>query len=194
MKRYIFLDRDGVINRDSDQYIKSWAEFSFLPGSLDAIRRLCEHGIGVIVVTNQSIVGRGWVERSVLEDILGRMRTAVSDAGGCLDDILYCPHTPEDGCNCRKPKPGLILQAQARYGMRLADTVMVGDSAKDILCGQNAGCGSTVLVRSGDVDRALAALSAAGVRPDRVVDDLAAAVDWILSPDGPGQRPERTIP
>jgi D-glycero-D-manno-heptose 1,7-bisphosphate phosphatase len=192
--RYIFLDRDGVINRDSEQYIKRWAEFSFLPGSLEAIRRITEHGFRVIVITNQSIVGRGWVDASVLDDIFRRMRAAVTDAGGCIHDIFHCPHTPDDDCDCRKPKPGLILQAQARYGIRLVETVMVGDSAKDILCGREAGCGATVLVRTGNIDRALNELSTARVRPDQVVADLAAAVDWILSPNGPGRRPERKIP
>jgi D-glycero-D-manno-heptose 1,7-bisphosphate phosphatase len=176
----IFLDRDGVINQDSPTYIKSRSEFHPLPGSIEAIARLSRASIRVIVITNQSAVNRQLISLTELQAIHQELGTAVSDHGGRIDDIFFCPHRPDEGCDCRKPKPGLILAASKRHGIDLTRSVMVGDSAKDILAGQAAGCGRTVLVRTGDADSALHALADTGRRPDRVVADLSAAVDWIL--------------
>ena len=147
--KVIFLDRDGVINHDSPDYIKSWAEYEFLPGSLEALASLSEAGYTLIVITNQSIIGRGMVPLEVLQDIHQRMRQAVAEAGGRIYDILYCPHRPDEHCDCRKPEPGLILQAQARHRIDLSEAIMIGDNAKDVECGRRAGCGATILVRTG---------------------------------------------
>lgn len=179
--RVIFLDRDGVINRDSPDYIKNWDEFEFLPGSLEAIRLLAEAGNTLIVTTNQSIINRGWVPQSVLDHTHSQMRASVADAGGRIDDILFCPHRPDENCACRKPKPGMILQAQRRYGFDLADTIMIGDSAKDILSGRNAGCGGTILVQTGNGPTALEELRLQGVAPDFIAADLLDAARLILS-------------
>jgi len=176
----VFLDRDGVINADSPDYIKSRAEFHPLPGSIEGIVRLTRAGVRVIVITNQSAINRGMVPLAELDAIHQELRTVVSAQGGQITDIFFCPHHPDDGCDCRKPKPGLILAASKRHGIVLADSVMIGDSAKDILAGQAAGCGRTVLVQTGHADRALRSLAKAGRRPDHVAADLAAAVDWIL--------------
>jgi D-glycero-D-manno-heptose 1,7-bisphosphate phosphatase len=176
----VFLDRDGVINADSPAYIKSRAEFHPLPGSLAAIARLTRAGIRVIVITNQSAINRGMVPLAELEAIHHDLRAAVSAQGGCISDIFFCPHRPDEGCDCRKPKPGLILAARERHGIDLSSSVMVGDRAKDILAGQTAGCGRTVLVRTGNTESALQSLAEEGCRPDHVAADLAAAVDWIL--------------
>lgn len=177
----VFLDRDGVINQDSPNYIKSWAEFDFLPGSIEAIARLSRAGITVIVITNQSVINRGMVTPAELETMHRRMRRAVSDNGGTITDIFFCPHRPGEGCDCRKPKPGLILAARDRYGIDLAGAVMVGDSAKDIQAGQAAGCGRTVLVQTGNGKAAFQTLKAAGQGPDHVAADLDHAVQWILN-------------
>ncbi|MFZ7125862.1 MAG: D-glycero-beta-D-manno-heptose 1,7-bisphosphate 7-phosphatase [Desulfobacterales bacterium] len=181
-KRIVFLDRDGVINRDSDLYVKSIVEMDFLPGSLEAIRRLTEAGRSVVVITNQSAVGRGWITEADLQEMHRYMRTSIEKKGGRLLDVFYCPHHPDDGCRCRKPKPGMIEAACRRYGVRPSSTAMVGDNVRDILCARNAGCGLAVLVRSGISDSEAEA-ARQGVRPDHTTDDLSDAVDWLLAHD-----------
>jgi D-glycero-D-manno-heptose 1,7-bisphosphate phosphatase len=176
----VFLDRDGVINQDSPDYIKCWAEFRFIPGSLDAIARLTRGGCCVIVITNQSIINRRMVDLTELEAMHRNLCRAVSDSGGRITDIFYCPHRPDEGCDCRKPKPGLILAARDRYGTDLSKAVMVGDSTKDILAGQAAGCRRTVLVQTGNGMSAIQRLERAGRRPDHLAADLDCAVNWIL--------------
>ncbi len=179
--KVIFLDRDGVINRDSPNYIKCWEEFEFLPGSLEALRLLTQAGYHLILITNQSIINRGMATAEDLAHTHRRLREAVAAAGGRIFDIFFCPHQPDEHCDCRKPKPGLILQAQARHGIELARTIMIGDSGRDIRCGRQAGCGATILVRTGykpDVEQRLAA---EGLHPDAVADDLLAAARWILA-------------
>lgn len=176
----VFLDRDGVINRDSPGYIKSVEEFEFLPGSREALRRLTEHGFMLVIVTNQSAVGRGWMTADALAAIHQRLCADVREKGGRIHDILVCPHRPEDACGCRKPRPGLILEARRRHGVDLAAAVMVGDSAKDVECALNAGVGASVLVRTGNGRQAEEALQRRGIMPGCIADDLQAAVEWIL--------------
>jgi D-glycero-D-manno-heptose 1,7-bisphosphate phosphatase len=144
--RTIFLDRDGVINRDSPHYIKSWGEFEFFPRSLEALRLLKTNGFDVIVITNQSAVGRGLLTNDRLLSIHKRMVEAVESNGGKIKDVFFCPHIPKDNCECRKPKPGLIHQAEQKYKIDLDKSVMIGDKMSDIICGINAGCGRVILV------------------------------------------------
>jgi D-glycero-D-manno-heptose 1,7-bisphosphate phosphatase len=179
----VFLDRDGVINRDSPDYITRWDQFVFIPGSLAAIARLTAAGAAVIVITNQSAVGRGMMDGAALENIHRNLCRTVAARGGRIDAVFHCPHHPDRKCDCRKPEPGLILQAQRRFNLDLAAATMIGDSARDVQCGLRAGCGRTILVRSGLHDD-LPRLEALNMRPTRVADDLAAAVDWLLA-----QRP-----
>lgn len=181
--KYIFLDRDGVINRDSDAYVKSWAEFEFLPGSLAALKKLTLAGYRIIVITNQSIIGRKWVSLETLEDIFTRMRVEVEKSGSRIHAIFFCPHTPDEGCGCRKPEIGLIAKAARAYGIDISATTMVGDSAKDILCARKAGCRAAVLVKTGNYAAAEEILHQENVTPDFVAADLLAAVDWILEGD-----------
>nr|WP_319495548.1 D-glycero-beta-D-manno-heptose 1,7-bisphosphate 7-phosphatase [uncultured Desulfobacter sp.] len=177
----VFLDRDGVINHDSDAYIKHPDEFHFIPQSPDAIALLTAKGFQVILITNQSAVGRGMISRQTLDDILTKMTRGVERAGGRIKDIFFCPHTPDQGCDCRKPKPGMILRAAAAHGINLEKSVMVGDSAKDIECGKNAGCAKTILVKTGNPEKALAALTAKGIAPDFLARDLYEAACWITA-------------
>ena len=148
LKKVVFLDRDGVINRDSPDYIKSWSEFEFLPGSISAIKQLTTHGFSSLIITNQSAIGRNMISLADLQQMHTLMKSAISSGGGEITDIFFCPHTPDVGCDCRKPKPGLIYQAQVRFDIDISKTVMVGDSAKDIECARNAGCGHTILVKT----------------------------------------------
>lgn len=175
-----FLDRDGVINAESDQYIKSLAEFHLLPGAVEALCRLTAARWRVVVVTNQSAVQRGLIARRELGRIHDHLRRAVAAAGGTIDDILYCPHGPDDGCDCRKPRPGMLQQARQRHHIDLSRSVMIGDSVRDIQCGVTAGCGRTILVRTGNGRAAETLLGALGLAADHVAEDLAAAVAWLL--------------
>lgn len=185
LKKVVFLDRDGVINRDSSDYIKCWEEFIFLPNSLDALKILTCKGCTLIVITNQSIIHRKWILPEVLDDMHLRMKSAVASHGGRITGIFFCPHTPEQGCSCRKPKPGLIQQACQKYTIDLSDAIMVGDSAKDILCGKAAGCGKTILVQTANDPpgsiKAQDALALDNVYPTVVVADLLEAARWIIS-------------
>jgi len=134
LQKVVFLDRDGVINRDSPDYVKSWTEFHFLPRSKTALKNLVQNGFVTIVITNQSAINRKMISKEELEFIHRQMRNEIVDFGGEIKDIFYCPHLPEDGCECRKPKPGLIYQAHREYCIDIPTSVMVGDNAKDIEC------------------------------------------------------------
>ncbi|MGD8836661.1 MAG: D-glycero-beta-D-manno-heptose 1,7-bisphosphate 7-phosphatase [Desulfobacteraceae bacterium] len=181
LQKVLFLDRDGVINYDSPDYIKSWQEYEFLPGSLQAMAALTRAGYALILITNQSIIGRKMVPLTVLEDIHRRMVKAVEAAGGRILDIFYCPHHPDAFCDCRKPEPGLIFQAKEKHGIDLLRSVMIGDNVKDVRCGRNAGCGATILVRSGSGHEAEKELARQQILPSAVVDDLKSAAQLILS-------------
>jgi len=179
-----------VINRDSADYIKHWSEFEFLPKSLEALKQLKQNGFTTIVITNQSVIHRKMVSREGLDHIHTRMKASVQSSGGEITDIFFCPHTPEDRCDCRKPKPGLIYQAKKRYRIDLANAVMVGDTAKDIECARNAGCRYALLVKTGNGIQAEKILKEKAIHPDHVAQDLFNAVHWIItrydSPDHPG--------
>jgi len=130
--KLIILDRDGVINRDSELYIKSPEEWIPLPGSLEAIARLNQWGFRVVVSTNQSGIGRGLFDMDTLNAIHDKMIKAVVAAGGAIDAIFFCPHTNADNCACRKPKPGMLQEIAARYNVSLAGVPVVGDSLRDL--------------------------------------------------------------
>jgi D-glycero-D-manno-heptose 1,7-bisphosphate phosphatase len=180
LRRVVFLDRDGVINRDSPVYVKSWTEFEFLPRSLRALANLTAHGFTVIVITNQSAVGRGLISAAGLERMHRRMCAAVAAHGGRIRDIFFCPHRPADRCRCRKPKPGLILRARQIHGIDLTTAIMVGDSAKDIACARSAGCRCALLVQTGNGLRAQRDLQGRNLSPDQMSPDLFQAAEWII--------------
>jgi D-glycero-D-manno-heptose 1,7-bisphosphate phosphatase len=180
LKKVVFLDRDGTINQDSADYIKDWSEFVFLPRSIEAIRDLTAAGFTIVIITNQSAIPRQLISPSELEDIHSKLKSAVRSGGGKISDIFHCPHMPADGCDCRKPRPGLIIQAQKKYSIELATSVMVGDSAKDIECAHNAGCGHSILVKTGNYQEAAARLAAANLAADYLAADLYEAAEWII--------------
>lgn len=182
-QKVVFLDRDGVINKDSSAFIKDWSEFEFLPRSLEAIRHLTEKGFKIILITNQSVINRKYASINTLETIHARMRDVIKRHGGEVRDIFYCPHVPADQCACRKPKPGLILQAQQKYGLDIKKTMMVGDSAKDIECARNAGCGANILVQTGNGIAAEKILAKKSIIPTHIVKDLYEAAFLLTDPD-----------
>jgi len=146
--KLIILDRDGVINEDSDEYIKSPDEWIPIPGSLEAIGKLSQNGFRIIIITNQSGIGRKIFSVDMLHAIHKKMITHLSEFGGVIDGILFCPCKPEDHCNCRKPKPGLYNDVSNRLQMSLKNVFCVGDKITDIEAAKNAG-GSPILVRTG---------------------------------------------
>ncbi len=147
-KAAVFLDRDGVINRDRPDYVKSWEEFEFLPGALEAFRVLAAGPHKVVVISNQSSIGRGLVSRETVDEIHARMTEAVRRSGGRIDAIYYCPHRPDENCPCRKPQPGLILKAARELDIDLTGSWLVGDDLRDLEAAVAAGV-RPVLVRTG---------------------------------------------
>ncbi|MBF0284359.1 MAG: D-glycero-beta-D-manno-heptose 1,7-bisphosphate 7-phosphatase [Magnetococcales bacterium] len=147
-RRVILLDRDGVLNEDRPDYVQTTEQLRLLPQAMTALARLRRAGFAVLVYTNQACVGKGLVSLETLEAIHGDLRRAAEAAGGEIDDIFYCPHRDDEGCDCRKPKPGLILAAQRRWGFDLAETWAVGDAERDLRAAWSAGC-RAALVRTG---------------------------------------------
>lgn len=178
--KVIFLDRDGVINKERPDYVKGWSEFEFLPGSLEAMKLLTLNGYCIIVITNQSAVNRKMITDAELQEIHDKMTADLAARGGNIEAIYYCPHLPEDDCSCRKPEPGLIYRAQTDYGLNLSETCVVGDSLKDMRIGRLTGCGRIILVRTGHGEETERICQDAGITPDYVADDLMAAVKWLL--------------
>jgi D-glycero-D-manno-heptose 1,7-bisphosphate phosphatase len=138
--KLVILDRDGTINEDRDDYVKSADEWVPLPGALEAIARLNQGGWHVVIATNQAGIGRGLFDMSALNDMHIKMNSMLAKVGGRVDSVFFCPHTPEDGCDCRKPLPGLFQQIALRYGMKLDSVPIVGDSLRDLQAGVAAGC------------------------------------------------------
>jgi len=155
MKTLIIIDRDGVINYDSDEYIKSIEEWRPIPGSLEAMARLHKAGYLLAIATNQSGLARGLFTLEVLHAMHDKMLKLLSELGGKIDALAYCPHGPDDQCECRKPKPGLLIQISKELASPLDQAYFVGDSFKDIEAAQ-AVKAKGILVRSGKGERTLA--------------------------------------
>lgn len=151
----VVLDRDGVINQNSPDYIKSPDEWHAIPGSLEAIVELNKHGIQVFIATNQSGIARGFYDHVGLDAIHHKMLTQLAEKGGQIERIFYCPHGPDEQCQCRKPKPGLLKQIEEAYPVEWSTTPFVGDSFKDIAAGQAMGA-RPVLVKTGNGEETLA--------------------------------------
>jgi len=186
--RLVILDRDGVINEDSDAYIKSPNEWVPIAGSLEAIARLCRHEYRVVIVTNQSGIARGLYSMDMLNKIHIRMLDHIRQKGGQIDAILFCPHGPDDHCDCRKPKPGLFLELAQRLKVNLTGVPSVGDSLRDLQAAQAVNA-LPVLVETGKGKDARAQLGSTGsVLADiPVYPDLASFAEGLLSGqlDGP---------
>lgn len=174
----IILDRDGVINVESREYIKSPDEWIPLPGSLEAIAKLKQCGHKVCVATNQSGIARGYYSHETLEDIHKKMHNMLKDLGAEIDGIFYCPHHPNENCECRKPKPGLLHQIAEKHQADLSKATMVGDSLRDLQAAQAANC-RPVLVRTGNGEKVLK--ENASLTDVEVFDDLASFVRNIVS-------------
>ncbi|MEQ8288873.1 MAG: D-glycero-beta-D-manno-heptose 1,7-bisphosphate 7-phosphatase [Gammaproteobacteria bacterium] len=174
----IILDRDGVINEDSDDFIKSPDEWRAIPGSLEAIARLTRHNYQVVVVTNQSGIGRRKLTIDALNAIHLKMHSHLTQYGGTIDAVFFCPHTPRDECNCRKPKPGLYNQVSDRLRVSLSKVYCVGDKMTDIQAIKSAG-GKPILVKTGAGQKEI---DDGKVPPGiPIYNNLAAFVDELIS-------------
>ncbi len=173
----VFLDRDGTLNVERTDYVKSIDELALLPGVLDALARLAALNLPLILITNQSAIGRGIVSTHQVERIHEHLRSMVHAAQGRIDAVYLCPHPPDAGCTCRKPKPGLLLAAANDWRLDLARCAFIGDSMADLGAARAVGC-QPILVRTGRQAQQLDEL----IHRDSdvvLVDDLSAAVDWL---------------
>jgi D-glycero-D-manno-heptose 1,7-bisphosphate phosphatase len=182
-RRAVFLDRDGVINANRLDHVKSWDEFQFLPGALQALRQLAATRFVVLVTTNQAAIDRGQTTETTVRHIHARMVAAVQQAGGRIDGVYYCPHLPQANCDCRKPKTGLYEQGARDWDVDVARSYVVGDSLADITAARAIGA-QPILVLTGRGTLQQDLLRDAGLDGCRVADDLAAAIqsieDWEI--------------
>lgn len=179
----VLIDRDGVINQNRPDHVKSWGEFVFLPGAVEAMVELTRHGLRTVILTNQAAINRGITGRETVEDIHERMVTALEAAGARVDGVFYCPHRPEERCSCRKPLPGLLLQAAEKLGIDLSQSYLVGDAVSDIAAGRAAGC-RTILVMTGRGARQFLSLGARRQGRYWIARDLSHAARRILVEEG----------
>lgn len=179
----ILLDRDGVINHERADYVKSWQEFQLLPGVLPALAQLATLTMPIVVISNQSAIGRGIITATQVAELHQKLGEVVTAAGGRIDAFFVCPHHPADNCCCRKPKPGLLQQAAQQFTFSLAEAVFIGDAITDYEAACAAGCHS-ILVKSGRQGAALDRRFVDAVAPPPIVADLGAAVDLLFSRTG----------
>lgn len=185
----VLLDRDGTINENRKDHVKSWEEFEFLHGALDALRSLASTPFLIVIVSNQSAIGRHLVSTATVEDIHRRMQNEIVSAGGRVDGVFFCPHRPDEGCSCRKPLPGLLTQASRELGIDLSKSFLVGDSLEDVAAARAAGC-TPILVRTGRGEIAARAATDIESKASVVVRDLSAAVEWIFKAANVGNQSE----
>jgi D-glycero-D-manno-heptose 1,7-bisphosphate phosphatase len=179
--KLVILDRDGVINEDSDAFIKSPEEWRPIAGSLEAIGRLTQAGWTVVVASNQSGIARGLFTMETLGTIHARMREAVAEAGGRIDAIFFCPHGPDEGCDCRKPRPGMLRDIARRLDVRLDDVPVVGDSLRDLQAAAACNC-TPWLVLTGKGRKTWETSGTSGELPagTEVRENLSAVADALL--------------
>ena len=187
--KLIIMDRDGVINEDSDSFIKTPDEWVELPGSLEAIARLTKAGYKIVVATNQSGLGRGLFDIMTLNAIHQKMQNAVKAAGGSIEAVFFCPHTASDNCDCRKPRQGMFSTIAERFETKLDDVPSVGDSLRDLQAAFLAGC-TPVLVLTG---KGKQTLENGGLPPKTVLfDNLSAVVDHLLKEEPSAENKDKS--
>lgn len=179
--KLVILDRDGTINSDSDDFVKTPDEWLPLPGALEAIARLNHAGWHVVIASNQSGLGRGLFDVVSLNAMHAKMHKLLALQGGRVDAVFYCPHTAEENCHCRKPQPGLFEQIGARFGVQLSGVPTVGDSLRDVVAGAAAGC-EPHLVLTGKSEKYRGMAPPEGLPAGTLVhQDLSAFADFLLA-------------
>lgn len=179
--KLVILDRDGVINRDSAEYVKNAQEFVPLPGSLEAIGKLCGAGWTVTIASNQSGVGRGLFALSDLYDMQCKLQTELLEHGGHIEGFFYCPHTPRSHCDCRKPKDGLLRQIAERFSVSLEDVPVIGDSLRDLQAAWSVHA-RAMLVLTGNGKRTRKQLEEGEFAPTAIFANLSDAAEALIQP------------
>ena len=181
LHRAIFIDRDGVIIENRDDYVRSWDDVFIFPQALSALSRINDSEYKIVIITNQSAVGRGLISHSTADEINQRLITEIHAAGGRIDGVFMCPHAPEFGCSCRKPKPGLLFAAAAELSINLGQSVMFGDALTDIIAGQAAGVRNNIMVLSGRGAEQSKLSHPEDLEPFDIYDSLLDAVNHLFS-------------
>ena len=181
MFRAIFLDRDGVLIENRSEYVREWSHVKIFPGALKALSHL--HGYKIVIVTNQSAVGRGLISLEIAHEINNQLIKVIKENKAKIDGVFMCPHTPSDQCSCRKPKPGLLLQAAKELSLDLHQSWMIGDAWSDLLAGKAAGVRGGVLLKTGRGNEQLLQPQPDGLADFFVFNDLADALNAIRKTD-----------
>lgn len=184
----LFLDRDGVIIENRASYVRAWEDVVFFPSALEALRLAATLPLRIVIVTNQSAVGRGIISLAAAVELNQRIVHTIELAGGRIDGVYMCPHAPEEHCMCRKPQPGLFLRAAEELSIGLLHSIMIGDAQSDLLAGQAAGINNLIMVKTGRGIVQARLNTVALHTPYWIVDDLACAINSL--PDFLGQFPE----
>ena len=179
--KLVILDRDGTLNEDSDDYVKSADEWTPLPGALEAVARLNHAGWHVVVASNQSGLGRGLFDVSTLNAMHAKMHRMLAAVGARVDAVFYCPHGPDQGCRCRKPQPGLFEQIGERYALDLRGVPTVGDSPRDVLAGLAVGCDAHLVLTGKGAVYAQRSLPDTLPQTTPIHKDLAAVADALIA-------------
>jgi len=180
MKPALFLDRDGVIIENRSNYVRAWSDVSIYPQAIEALIKVKPTGYKTIILSNQSAVGRGLISPEIAQEINLRLIEEIQSAGGRIDGLFMCPHAPHDNCACRKPQPGLILEAADSLSLDLSRSILVGDALSDIMAGQSAGVGKNVLVRTGRGGAQSTIALADQIPPFLIYDTLADALSELI--------------
>ena len=180
MNKIIFLDRDGVINEEPESHVTDWSDFHFMPGVKSSLRRAKDNGYSVFVITNQSCIGRGTVSRETIDHIMENMSSEIAESGGEIKKVYYCPHAPDEGCDCRKPKPGLLLRASEENDINLPEAWFIGDKVTDIEAGRRAGVRMIYIERGSKPSESVESTPGDAVN---IVANLSEAVDYIIAAD-----------
>ncbi len=179
----LFLDRDGVIIENRPNYVRSWADVAIFPQAIAALAKIQHLPIKIIMVTNQSAVGRGIVSLETVQMVNDRLLAEIERGNGRVDAVYLCPHAPDDQCRCRKPMPGLLQQAAREHDIDLSQSVMIGDALTDLAAGQAAGVRQVILLRTGRGEAQMAMPEVVGLRPFAMHDTLADALSAVFGSD-----------
>jgi histidinol-phosphate phosphatase family protein len=181
----IFLDRDGVLIENRSDYVRDWSQLKIIPEAIDALSIARTRNYKIVIVTNQSAVGRGLILQASAEEINRKLVKLIHHQGGRVDGVYMCPHAPDDHCSCRKPRPGLLLQAAQELSLDLSRSWMIGDAWSDIQAGQRAGVPHTILLRTGRGTEQLLQPVPEEVTNHLIFDNLLQAFNAILAVDDP---------
>ena len=181
MQAAIFLDRDGVIIENCRNYVRSWDDVFIFDQALSALAKICSHPFKIIIITNQSAVGQGIISIETAEEINNRLVNLVKEAGGRIDGVYMCPHSPMDNCECRKPKPGLLQQAAQEQSIDLSNSIFIGDAISDLKAAQAAGVPTRILVRTGRGAEQYMQARSFDLEPFEVFEDLLEAINSLIA-------------